>query len=112
MLYWCEGDLFDGVLLLLSLVLLLGYCWLVYWFEEDVVFVEVFVELILLLMYCDFLYCVYIVCLILLVYCLLELLVRWCLSGCEYLVVLVFEVWSVFGVFDVVGLELLVVLWI
>ncbi|HGP3298341.1 TPA: DUF2063 domain-containing protein, partial [Pseudomonas aeruginosa] len=108
--YRREGDLLDGVPLLSSLALPLGYRWPVHRLEEDVVLAEAPAEPTLLLMHRDSSHRVHTARLTPLAYRLLESLARRRLSGREHLAALALEARSAPGALDAAGLELLAAL--
>lgn len=108
--YRREGDLLDGVPLLSSLALPLGYRWPVHRLEEDVALAEAPAEPTLLLMHRDSSHRVHTARLTPLAYRLLESLARRRLSGREHLAALALEARSAPGALDAAGLELLAAL--
>lgn len=108
--YRREGDLLDGVPLLSSLALPLGYRWPVHRLEEDVALAEAPAEPTLLLMHRDSSHRMHTARLTPLAYRLLESLARRRLSGREHLAALALEARSAPGALDAAGLELLAAL--
>lgn len=108
--YRREGDLLDGVPLLSSLALPLGYRWPVHRLEEDVALAEAPAEPTLLLMHRDSSHRVHTARLTPLAYRLLESLARRRLRGREHLAALALEARSAPGALDAAGLELLAAL--